>query len=295
MGALANEFGRQSISGPSGVAASGRLPSPPPLHPAHPNYATRPSVPTLKPNRPQSQTGRHSSATPSNVGLSSSTSTSRPRWPPAEWDSDTPPVPQFGRRPSAAGNGASLTRPQTVTASSYSSSGGSTRLRPTVSMSARPTRPNTTGNTNMPSAYYSPQPPYADSHHSDISFPTGPPMNDGYVPFPTGPQQNSSYMPLGYADQTGSWPAVPFPGGPMAYNAYDSGIESQYPGGPTFRPTSSPGCEQFHHFPEAPGGGAYFDSNMGPPSPAFPTPNEPPIPPREQFNPPFFFALYEIM
>jgi hypothetical protein len=289
---LTNEFGRQSISGPSRVSTGGRLPSPPPLHPSHPNYMRRPSSSSLKPNRPQSQTGHHSAAAPPPVsntasslpGKAPATSANRPRWPPAEWDSDTPPVPQFsGHRPSASGNGrvgANLTRPQTTAPSSYSPIGEST-LRPTVSMSNRPSRPNTSSNTNMPSAYY--QPPVAEPTNSPFSFPT---------PFPSGPQYDT---PSGYPSQTlynsavqGPWagsghvsPSTVFPGGPMPYGGPAPYGGTQYSVGPAFPSTSSSGspddCEQFHHFPEGPGG-PYFGSNMASSSSSFP---EPPMPHRK--------------
>ena len=329
--ALANEFGRQSITSPSGVSSSGgqlptppplhpthpnrlspsplkpsspssggRLPSPPPLHPAHPNRPTRlsssslkPSSPTNLPNRPHSshsQTGHHHhAATSSAVSSSSSgqvtskpnTSTSRPRWPPAEWESDTPPIQQqqfSGRRPSASQGhiGATLTRPQTVGASSSNLTEGS-RLRPTLSMNARPSRPDT----NMPSAsaaypFASAEPTAqmhgrSDNHANPFSFPA----YDQYVTFPPGPQYNSSYMPSGYPDQQGgihgSWtgsgrvsPPPTFPDSSMAYGV----PEPQYPGGPTF-PSASPsgpaaGGERLH-FPEGPGG-SYYDASSSYPA-----------------------------
>ena len=317
--ALANEFGRQSISNPSGVSSGGRLPSPPPLHPsrparlpsvslkpnspsgasssgnlptppplhpAHPNYPMRPSSSPLKPsspsnlpNRPHSQTGHHhagaSPPVPSSSGQVTSTpatSTNRPRWPPVEWDSDTPPVQQFpGHRPSGHSHvGATLTRPQTVGASSSNVTGGST-LRPTSSLSTRPSRPDT----NMPSSTYISEPtPHTQGHSDDnanpFPFPTGPAKYEQYVTFPSGPLYNS-YMPSGYPEQQGgmtygSWPESgsppTFPVSSMAYggpSSYGSGIESQYPGGPTFPSTTSGGGERLH-FPEGPGG-SYFDAS----------------------------------
>ena len=133
--ALANEFGRQSISNPSGVSSDGRLPPPPPLHPSrrtssaslkpsspsgvssggklpppplhpdHPDHPDRLPSSSLKPSRSRSQTGHHHVAPPvsSSLTLTPAASTNRHRWPPAEWDSDTPPVqqPHFsGRTPS---------------------------------------------------------------------------------------------------------------------------------------------------------------------------------------------------
>ena len=319
--ALANEFGRQSISNPSGVSSGGRLPTPPPLHPnrparlssaslkpsspggvssggklptppplhpAHPNYPTRPPSSSLNPSSPQSQTGHHHAAPVSSssgqVTSTSSVSTHRPRWPPAEWNSDTPPVQQPpGHRPSAHGHvGATLTRPQTVGASSSNLTGGST-LRPTSSMSARPSRPDT----NMPS-YISEPTAHTHDHSGDnanpFSFPTGPAKYEHYVTFPSGPLYNSSYMSSGYPDQQGamgygSWPGPgrvspppTFPVSSMAYgvqSSYGSGIESQYPGGPTFPSTissgSAAGSERLH-FPEGPGG-SYFDASSSYPAP----------------------------
>ena len=319
--ALANEFGRQSITSSSGVSSGGklptppplhpahpnrpsssplkpsspssggRLPSPPPLHPAHPNRPTRlsssslkPNSPSNLPNRPQSQTGHHHHAAASSAVSSSSgqvtsapnTSTNRPRWPPAEWESDTPPIQFPGRRPSASHGhiGATLTRPQTVGASSSNLTEGS-RLRPTLSMNARPSRPDT----NMPSAYpFASSEPTAqthgrsDNHGNPFSFPA----YDQYVTFPPGPQYNSSYVPSGYPDQQGgihgSWtgsgrvsPAPTFPVSSMAYGV----PEPQYPGGPTF-PSASPsgpaaGGERLH-FPEGPGGSYYNASSSSYPA-----------------------------
>ena len=301
--ALANEFGRQSISNPSGVPSGGKLPTPPPplhpsiptrlpssplkpnspsggvssggnlpkppLHPAHPNRppssSLKPNSPSNLPSRPQSQTGQHhhTATSPSSGQVTSTpttTSTNRPRWPPAEWDSDTPPVQLFsGSRPSSHGHiGPTLTRPQTVGASSSNVSEGSS-LRPTLSMN---TRPHSRHEMNMPSA---------DDNPNRFSFPTGPAKYEQYVTFPSGPQYN---MPSSYPDQQeyGSWPGPAgrvsppptFPVGSMAYGSlYGSGMESQYPGGPTFPsaassgPAGGGGGERLH-FPEGPGG-SYSD------------------------------------
>jgi hypothetical protein len=318
--ALGQEFGRQSISNPSGVSSGGRLPtppplhpsrpsrpirlsssslkqtsssgvssggklpSPPPLHPAHPNYLTRPASSSLKPsspnlpNQPQSQTGGHHHAAASPLVSSSSgqgtsttnTATHRPRWPPAEWNSDIPPVrppvQQFsGRRPSGHDHvGAALTRPQTVGASSSNLTGEST-LRPTSSVRIRPSRPDT----NMPPAAYG----HSDDNANPFSFPE---MYEQHVTFPPGPQYNTTYKTSGYPDQQGamaygSWPEPgrvspppTFPVSAMAYgvpgSSYSSGIESQYPGGPTFPSTTSAAGDVRMHFPEGPGG-SYFDTS----------------------------------
>ena len=258
---LANELGRQSISGPS----DGRFPTPPPLHPAHPNYLTRPPSSNAS-NGPQSQSG----PTPS---------TNRPRWPPVEWDSDTPPVPQFSGRSGNGRIGANLMRLQTVGASSHNPVGEPT-LRPTVSMSSKPSRPNATSNMNMPSTHYSP--PVAHSHSDNNSvfpYPAGPPM---HVAFPD-PQFS---MPSGYPEQTtynpGMWPGsgrvsppIVFPGSPMAYNVPGSSYGSE----------SHNDCGQFHHFPQGPDDAYFGGNNMGS-SPPFATPDasRPPTHPRKQLN-----------
>ena len=314
---LANEFGRQSISNPSGVSSDGRLPPPPlhpsrrpsssslkpssplssggglpppPLHPEHPgrlpSSSLKPSTPSNFPSRPQSQTGHHHAAastpvssSPGQVTSTPATSTKPHRWPPAEWDSDTPPVPQFslsGRRPSAHGHvGATLIRPQTAGASSSNLSGGST-LRPTSSLSSRPSRPDT----NMPSAHTH---GHSDNNTNPISFPTGPAKYEQYMTFPSGPLYNSSYAPSGYPDPQGSiaWPGSghvsppppTFPLSSMAYgtpaSSYGSGIESQYPGGPTFPSTTSSGSGaggERLDFPEGPNS-SYFDASSSYPAP----------------------------
>ena len=297
--ALANEFGRQSISNPSGVSSGGRLPTPPPLHPsrptrlssvksnssirvssggklpappplhpAHPSYPTRPppssiktSSPSNLPNRPLSQTGHHHHAT-----STATTSTNRPRWPPANWESDTPPVQQFsgGRRPSAHGHiGATLTRPQTVGASSSNFAEASA---------------HTHG--------------HSDDNANPYSFPTGPAKYEQYVTFPSGPLYNSSYMSSSYPDQQGgmaygSWPEPgrvsppppTFPVSSMAFGvpgpSYGSGVESQYPGGPTFPSTTSPGSAgggELLHFPEGPGGSYLDASSSSSSSSSYPAP-----------------------
>ena len=275
--ALTNEFGRQSISGPSGASSGGRLPSPPPLHPTHsgrrtsssslkpsssfsrpssggrlpsppplhpthpnrpprpPSSSLKPSTPSNLPSRPQSQTGHHHAAPVSSssgqVTSTQPTSTNRPRWPPAEWESDTPPVQQFlGRRPSAS-NGVSSSNP----------TGGST-LRPTHG--------------------------HSDNHANPPSFPA----YDQYVTFPSA-QYN---MPSGYPDQHGamgygSWtgsgrvsPPPTFPGSSMGYGVPEpSYVESQYPGGPTFPSTGSAAGGERLHFPEGPGG-SYYDASSQP-------------------------------
>jgi len=132
--------------------------------------------------------------------------------------------------------------------------------------------------------------PTAHTHdHSDnsFSFPTvtGPAKYEQYVTFPSGPQYHSSYMSPGYPDQQGgeaygSWPgpgrASPpptFPVSAMAYGgpgpSYGSGIESQYPGGPSFPSTTSTGSGgggERLNFPEGPGG-SYFDDSSSYPAP----------------------------
>ena len=317
--ALTNEFGRQSISNPTGVPSDGRLPPPPlhpsrrpssaslnqsspsgvssggnlpppPLHPERPNrppsssFSLNQSSPNF-PTRPQSQSGQH--AATSSPPISSSlgrvtstptTTTNRPRWPPAEWESDTPPVAeQFSEyhRPSAHGHlGATLARPQTAGASSSNLTGGSAALRPTSSMSTRPPRPNTT----MPSTAYLTEPTaHPDNNANPISFPTGPAKYEQYFSFPAGPLYNTSPS---YPEQQGdtgygSWPGSghvspqpppTFPVSSMAYGgpgpSYGSGIESQYPGGPS---TTGSGL----NFPEAPGD-SYFDASSS--SSSYPAP-----------------------
>jgi len=225
---LANEFGRQNISGPSGGGGSGRLPTPPPLHPTHPGnsgyHVSRPPRPSTAGHaRPPSRTQNRPAAaspSPSNTPLSSppvrasSSAQNRPRWPPAEWDLDAPPVQKFSthpeRRPSSGLDGANLTRPQTLSASSYKPTGGSA-LRPTSSLSNRPpSRPNTASNTNTPPGHYSP--PVTESAYNNVGnahdhsnnygsssyVSTGPLMHGQHgspIGFPTGPQYNvqSSY------------------------------------------------------------------------------------------------------
>jgi hypothetical protein len=298
--ALANEFGRQSISG---VSSGGKLPTPPPLHPDHLNRPTRPPSSSLKPssptnNRPQFQTGHHhhhavgSSPVSSSSGQVTSTtpitSTNRPRWPPAEWESDTPPVPQFVHGHGHVG--ATLTRPQTVGPPSSNVIGGST-LRPTSSLSTRPSRPDTI----MPSAGYSSasSKPTAQSHADNYAKPFPfPAAYEQYVTFPSGPQYNSpSYMSSGYPDQQGamahgSWPGPgrvspppTFPVSSLSYcvpePSYGSSIESQYPGGPTF-PSASPsgtaaGGGERLHFPEGPGG-SYYNASSSSSSSSYPAP-----------------------
>ena len=287
---------------PSGVSSSagGNLPKPPPpLHPAHPNRpppssSLKPSSSSNLPSRPHSQTGHHHAAagSPSSgsgqVTSTPTTSTNRPRWPPAEWDSDTPPAvaQQFsGHRPSSHGHiGPTLTRPQTVGASSSSNvSGGS--LRPTLSMN---TRPNSRPDTNMPSAASYTTHGHSDDNPNPFSFPTGPAKYEQYVTFPSGPTYHSMYMSSSYPDQQGgmaygSWPGPgrvspppTFPVGSMAYGAaaaaagsssssssYGSGMESQYPGGPTF---PSAGGERMN-FPEGPGGSYSNVSSSSYPAP----------------------------
>ena len=270
-----------------GVSSGGKLPAPPPLHPNHPNRpppsSLKPSAPSNYPSRPQSQTGHHHAATPQPVSSSSgqitstaTTTANRPRWPPVEWDSDTPPVQKFsGHKPSTHGHvGATLTRPQTVGPSSSIPTGGST-LRPTLSMSARPpSRPDT----NMPSAAYVSETTthshdYSDNNVNPISFPTGPAKYEQYFSYPDGPQYNT-YMPPGQ-QAYGSWPGPErvsppptFPVSSMAYgppgSSYGSGIESQYPG--TTSSGSAGGGERLN-FPEGPGG-SYFDGSSSSSYPA---------------------------
>ena len=314
------DSGRPSISGPSG--AGGRLPSPPPLHPAHAVHsASRPPKPaqprpsTTQPrptsqsqSQPHSQSGHHSTSasSPTSNTASSESSTpvastqNRPRWPPENWDSDEPPVLQFssnsGRKPSAVG-GANLTRPQTISASSNKPSGGSTTLRPTSSLSNRPSsRPNTSSSTNMPSVE-------ANTHDYSNHY-GGPPIHGqpgSPMGFPSGPQQqynssSSSYTPSNYPGQQGgstyesgvhgsAWPesglggvspphgsSIVFPGSQMPYGSGPgSPYGSQYPSGPAF-PTESPTGGGGMQFPQGPGGDeGYYGNDMGSSSlPPFP-------------------------
>ncbi|KAF8798292.1 hypothetical protein BYT27DRAFT_7203403 [Phlegmacium glaucopus] len=337
---LTNEFGRQNIPGPSGGGGDGRLPTPPPLHPTHPgnsgyhvsrplrpSTATQVRPPSQTQNRPpQSGHHHHSAAAATSLSPSSSvqetskpaTSTqNRPRWPPAEWDLDTPPVPKFSahpeRRPSSGGNnsglggGANLTRPQTFSASSYNlTGGGSSALRPTSSLSNKPPpRPNTASGTNTTPSRYSP--PVAEStyinnvaanthdHYGSSSYLStgGPPVHGQHGPpvgFPTGPQYNSPYTPSSYPGQpqgasmynsgvhgssyaatSVAWPGpghvspplsptMAFPGSQFSYDRPGVG-GSQYPGGPAF-PSGSSSPTGGVSFPQAPGDGTYFGSNM---------------------------------
>lgn len=332
--ALANNFGRQSISGPLG----GNLPTPPPLHPSHPSNSgynasrpTRLSTPqprpsSQSPNRVQSQSAHRPTAASSPAQETSKPAVptqSRPRWPPTDWDSDTPPVPQFSshhaRRPSTTA-GANSTRPHTPV-TSYSPTGGST-LRPTLSMSTKPPpRP-----TNMPSAHY--PPPISESTYDNVPFylpATGAPMRrqpGPHMAFP-GPEYDSTYMPSHYPGEQDpsmfnsavhrsnsgmSWPesrppphnpTIGFPGNEMVYSGsgspYGSEMGSQYRGGPPFPSnyaSSPPGDVQFE-FPRAVGGNEnYFCTSMESSSPAFPDqgyvsapwPSTGPPPPRESLK-----------
>ena len=297
-------------SRPSGPPLGGRSSTPPPLHPAHSGHAAHghlghhthhPSRPPTIQARPPSQSGHRpaaASSPPSHTPLSlpvqetsapaTASTQNRPKWPPAEWDLDTPPVQQHfsspGPKPSTASGlgGANLTRPQSLSTSGYSPSGGSA-LRPTSSMSNKPPlRPNTTSNTNTPPGQYSP--PIAASTYNSAanthdhstnyaSSPylyTGPPTHGQHgqhgppVSFPSGPQYGSSYMPSSYPGHQGasmynsgstyaSAPNSPphgsniaFPTGQLAHSGHGSGMGPQYPGGPSFPSSPSTAFPQAH-------------------------------------------------
>ena len=304
-----SNFGRPTRLSTTQPTAGGRLPTPPPLHPNHPVNSGHQGGPTrLSPrpipqlqNRPPSQSVHRPSAGSPPVSNTSSSSPrpesskpplpaqNRPRWPPPEWDSDAPPVPEFstspGHKPTGTGNshsGANLTRPQTVSASSYKPNQGSA-LRPTLSMGNKPPpRPNPASNTSIPFTHYASS--IAESTYDNTYSSTGP----SCMAFPSGPEYNSTYgyqgrqhpsmydssSPASTSMPTVAWPGsgpehVPSPphsqyGGPGL--PYGSGMESHYSGGPPFPSSASP-----------PGGSMHFQ---------FPQPSSPPFPNQGYGTPP---------
>jgi hypothetical protein len=229
MVSLTNEFGRHGIS-PSG---SGRVTSasPPPLHPAHPaagsSYSqTRPQSPHSRPqqySRPTSQSGyTHPSSSPVLTPVSpttgqSSGTPSQGQWPPPEWgvgaaSQQRPPTQSYpGQMPPTQSHsiGANLSRPHTITASSYTSSSTSSSLRPHASISGQSGRPH--------------------QYQTPPDTPGGTQGSFG-APFPG----NSSYQPPGSSSSTPYTP--PFAG--SGVSGYTPGPPLHVPGSPYF-PTSS--------------------------------------------------------
>ncbi|KAF8907673.1 hypothetical protein CPB84DRAFT_1822441 [Gymnopilus junonius] len=276
---LVHDFGRQSIStspapGPSSSAsastASGRLPSgsAPPLHPTHPaaqssaqggssNYqwngpstgsARPPSRPSSqgKPGAPQqplphSQHAHHSPT----ISATSSVANS-PQWPPPEWkipNNQAPSAPSvsYSTYPGNTG-GANLGRPHTFSASAGKPGGGGATLRPTSTVSGRP---------------------------SATSNPIAAPQSGSYPISPINDQHSiSSHSPAPNAHSpSNTFSAAPYP--PLSVQSYSTGSSSAVP---SSHHTHGHGQSALH-FPTAPSASTYtppVSTYPGQPGPSFP-------------------------
>lgn len=248
VGVLANEFGRQSISGETGGGRVSNA-SQPPLHPTHPAAklnnagAPYPGAPSI--TRPQSQQGysaggpghaahpgpRPSTTQPqrpqSQQGGGSAAGWSQPQsqqWPPQDWNvNNTPSGPNAG--------GANLSRPHTFSASSYNS--GAANTRPTATTSGNAGRPNNSQPSSplnqgaFPNHSPGPSSPFATAFpHASQPFPGGSGY-PGHTPGPASGAYTSSY---------------PWSGGPGASvpNSGTPSYHGQKPGSQPYNPAQGP-------------------------------------------------------
>lgn len=280
---LTNDFDRHSIStsGPGRMAAA----SPPPLHPAHPAASsslygqTRPQSPQSRPqsqshSRPTSQSGYTQQPSSPTTGQQAGT-WSQEQWPPLEWkvSAASQQQPAFqqssypGQIPPAQSPaaGANLSRPHTITASSYTASSSSS-LRPHVSVSGSsgrphhyqtpPDTPGSTGASFSGKSSYQPSGPYAPT------FPGSGPS--GYVPGPP------SHIPGGPSFPSSS--TSPY----SPISTYPGQVGSTYPGQPGYTPP-------------IPGQG-YANTHVHPSPPLSPSPGSSayggsPYPGQQPYNP----------